>query len=325
LLILHGRDNRHSNTMADKPLNKPVLITAEHAQKVLRAWLGESVSVTSLMPLTGGCVNTVVELGFDHPRSPVVIKAAHGPGHGGLEHEYATLSFFQNNTTFPLPEPYLVDVSCEEVPFSFLLMQRLPGMNFGQASRWMTSRDHMSVERRIAEAVAELHTHTGPHFGSIHADSGHTSWAEAFKPGVQREHDWNRELGLVSARSLDRVAEMLERFDRLFDVPGEPVMVHGDIWATNIIVRGEPGSASLSGFVDGGGSYSHPEFELAYLEIWRTVGREFFEIYHRTHPPFEGYPQRRLVYWLNTLLLHVRCFKTQNYVAAAEQIIDRLP
>jgi len=311
--------------MADKPLNEPVPVTAHQAEAIMGAWLGKKVSVTSLTPLTGGCVNTVVEVCFGHPRSPVVVKAAHEPNHKGLPHEQATLDFFQKNTSFPLPEPYLCDVSCEVVPFSFLLMQRLPGANLGEASRWMTPRDHLSVERQIAEAVAELHTHTGPHFGSIHADTGPASWPEAFKPRLQKEFDWNRDLGLVSARGLDRVAEMLDRFDEIFDVPGVPVMVHGDIWATNIIVDGGPGSASLSGFVDGGGSYSHPEFELAYLEIWRTVGREFFEIYHQTHPPLAGYPRRRLVYWLNTLLLHVRCFKTLNYVHAAEQVIEKLP
>ena len=310
--------------MADKPLNPPVEITADHAQAVLHEWLGEKVHVTALTPLIGGCCNTVVEIRFEHPRSPVVIKAGHQPAEH-LRREHATLDFFQNNTAFPLPRPYRVDISCDAVPFSYLLMQRLPGVNLGDASRWMTPRDRLRIERQIAEAVCELHTHTGPHFGSIHETSGSAEWADHFRAGLQEEHDENSRLGLVSPHSLERVAELLEYFDDIFDAPGKPTLVHGDIWATNIIVGGQPGCASLSGFVDGGGSYRHAESELAYLEIWQTVGTEFFEIYHRAHPPLEGYPDRKLIYWLDTLLLHVRCFKTRNYISAAEQIIERLP
>ncbi|NQT20427.1 MAG: fructosamine kinase family protein [Planctomycetes bacterium] len=310
--------------MADTPLNPPVQITTQHAQKILGEWLGEAASVVALTPLIGGCCNTVVEIRFDHPRSPVVIKAAHQPQEH-LQREHATLRFFQKNTTFPLPHPYRVDISCEAVPFSYLLMQRLPGMNLGDASRWMTPADRLHLERQIAKAVSDLHTHTGPHFGSIHETSQHARWKDHFAADVQEEYDENCRLGLVSRRSLDRVAELLDHFDEIFDAPGQPTLVHGDIWATNIIVGGEPGAASLSGFVDGGGSYRHAESELAYLEIWQTVGSEFFEIYHRVHPPLAGYPRRRLIYWLDTLLLHVRCFKTHNYIRAAEQIIERLP
>lgn len=310
--------------MADRPLNPPVEITAEHAQAILHEWLGEKMRVTALTPLIGGCCNTVVEISFEHPCSPVVVKAGHEPAEH-LRREYATLDFFRKNTAFPLPRPYQVDISADAVPFSYLLMQRLPGMNLGDASRWMTPRDRLRIERQIAEAVSDLHTHTGPHFGSIHETSGSAKWTDHFRADVQAEHDENSRLGLVSARSLERVAELLEYFDDIFDAPGKPRLVHGDIWATNIIVVGQPGSASLSGFVDGGGSYRHAESELAYLEIWQTVGAGFFDIYHRTHPPLEGYPDRRLIYWLDTLLLHVRCFKTQNYISAAEQIIERLP
>ena len=311
--------------MPDEPLNTPIEITAAQAETLAQLWLGERVRCTGLASLTGGCCYTVMEISFDHPRPPVVIKASHTPGDDGLELQFKTLLFFKQHTAFPMPEPFHCDLSCSRLPFAFIIMERLPGVNLGEASAWMTPGDRLRVERRIAEAVAELHDHTGGHFGSIHSPTGVARWADHFAPKLEENYEDNRKLGLVSARGLDRVRRLLGELDSLLDVPGPPTLIHGDIWATNIIVSGGPGSTSLGGFVDGGGNYAHAEYELAYLEIWHTIGREFFNVYHRRHPPLDGYDLRKRIYWLNTLLTHVWLFKSQNYIDAAERLISQMP
>jgi hypothetical protein len=42
--------------------------------------------------------------------------------------------------------------------------------------------------------------------------------------------------------------------------------------------------------------------------------------------PFKkhGLRLRRSVYWLNTLLLHVRAFKTRNYARATEELVEKI-
>ena len=78
------------------------------------------------------------------------------------------------------------------------------------------------------------------------------------------------------------------------------------------------------GFLDAGGRFTHTEYELAYFEIWGTVEDAFFEVNTQVHPFLEGYEVRRMVYWLHTLLVHVFCFKTQNYVSATERLARQL-
>ena len=311
--------------MPDAPLNPPIEITPHHAETILRRWLGEAVRCTGLRPLSGGCCYTVMEVAFDHPRSPVVLKASHTRDDDGLQHQFMTLAFFEQHTRFPLPRALHCDLSRDHVPFAYVLMTRLPGENLGEASAWMTPADRIRVERQIADAVSELHDHAGPHFGSIHAPSGCTNWIDYFRPKLEDNFREVCGTGLVSARSLTRIEKLLGRLDSLLNAPGPPVMVHGDIWATNVIIAGSPASASISGFVDGGGDYAHHEYELAYLELWQTVGPEFFARYTLRHPLADGYHERKTIYWLNTLLLHVRLFRSQGYVDSVERLSHRLP
>ena len=299
-----------------------VKFTRSEAEVALRRWLGEEVRCTEVRPLTGGYVNAVFEIHFQHSLSPVVFKMAHGPGFG--EGEYAILDFYRRNTSFPVPEPYFCDTSASEVPFSYLIMQRLPGENMGRAERWMGTPDRVRVEREMAEAVAELHTHKRDRFGSFRDEGTDEPWGERFRRSVLSEYEKAEATGLLSPDAKAKIPRLIDLIPEVLEAPAEPTLVHGDLWAANIMVDKGAEGAELSGFLDARGIYAHPEFELAYLEIWNTVGRTFFEVYTWTHPLMEGYEVRRLFYWLNTLLIHVHYFRERYYVSATEDLTRRL-
>ena len=70
----------------------------------------------------------------------------------------------------------------------------------------------------------------------------------------------------------------------------------------------------LSGLVDPSGSkFADVECELAYLEVFDTVGRGFFDRYAAHHPLRPGYENRRLIYWLDTYMIHVWLFGDAHY------------
>jgi len=58
------------------------------------------------------------------------------------------------------------------------------------------------------------------------------------------------------------------------------------------------------------------------LEVFGTVTGAFFERYASVRPLREGYPVRRLYYWLNTLLLHVWLFGDAHYVGRTERLTE---
>jgi fructosamine-3-kinase len=54
-------------------------------------------------------------------------------------------------------------------------------------------------------------------------------------------------------------------------------LLHGDVWTTNVLAEGE----RITGFLDPAIYYGHPEIELAFITLFGTFGRPFFDHYQR--------------------------------------------
>ena len=310
--------------MADKPINPIVNVTPAQCETVLESWLGEHKPCTGVRRLTGGCVNTVLEVAYGDDDSCVVFKVSHETQDEKLESEFNVLKHYRDRAAcFPLPEPLHCDISGAALPYSYMVMERLPGDNMGDASMWMSGSDRRGIGRAVGETVAELHTCTRVKFGDALTGGTDAPWCEYFRDTfILKEYRDNEKIGLVSADAMRTIRSIIDRLDTLLDVPGAATLVHGDVWATNIMIDRDP--ARLVGYLDPNGRYCHTEFELAYLEIWSTVGRDFFDAYTARHTLLDGYPLRRAIYWLYTFLQHVRAFKTRNYAGAAEQLAAQL-
>jgi len=310
--------------MADRAINPVVDLSREEAARILAAWLGEERRVVGLRRMTGGCVHTVLEVEFEGEGSPVVFKVAHRVHEASIQAEHDVLRYFRAHTEFPVPKPYACDTTGEVVPYSWLIMERLEGGHLGEAR--MLPEDEDRIQRAMGEAVGRLHEHTrAAGFGHLVGEERPAEpWPAYFGHLLASNYRDARDTGLMAGGDRRLCERVMEVAPAALARAVTPTLVHGDIWATNIMVGGEPRRMQLTGFLDPGGIFADPEYELAYLEVWQTVDRRFFEVYAKRHRVDDGYGLRRMFYWLNTLLLHVWCFRTEHYASAAAGLIRRL-
>ncbi len=296
------------------------VITPECASELLSRFLDADLRVTAIRRLHGGMINSVLELVTDGEPRLVVAKLSGKPGNQGFVHESRVLSWYRAHTKFPVPLPYGCDVSGETFSGSALFMERLPGNNLGHAHLERPKSD--AVERHMAALVERLHRHRRATYGSAlePAEEGQQRWLDVFGPRIRSEFEevaarLSSSARAVISRALDHLEDWLPEF-------GQPTLVHGDLWATNIMV--DPETARVTGFVDGGANYAEVEYELAYLLVFNTAGRAFFEAYSRLHPMRPDFRSRCRIYWLNTMMLHVRVFGDANYVDACERLAGEI-
>ena len=279
-----------------------VELTNTQATRLLEHWLGGRVACKSIVPLEGGICSSVFRLQFDRPPYWAVVKLRRDPSDDPLPRERVCLDYLRRHTSVPCPEVYLQDSSCRVIPYPFLLLERLPGVNFESAQ--LQPAERITIERELAEALLDLHSHTRDTFGDFGEGPGESEWVNVFMPRLE---DIRRDMDdFLPAEILAEVDRSLPFAEAALREQGTPTLVHNDVWAGNIMVEQRRDGWHLSGLLDPVGlRYADVEMELAYLQAFDTVGQTFFDEYTSPRPLRPGYEFRRLFYWLHTYMLHV--------------------
>ncbi len=262
-----------------------------------------------ITPLHGGMIGEVYRVEMADKRT-VVAKVAHS-SQASLDVEGYMLRYLHERSQLPVPEVLYSDTT-------LLLLAFLPG------------RSHFSAaaQQHAAELLAALHSHTAPAFGMERdtliatiplPNSWTDSWVRFFREYRllylgQRAVETDR----MPAPLLTRLEGFAARLETWLEEPDQPSLVHGDIWATNVLAD----ETRITGFLDPAIYYGHAEVELAYITLFNTFGAPFFEHYHALRPIAPGFFEERCaIYNLYPLLVHV-CEFGGGYVGSVESTLS---
>ena len=295
-------------------------LTTVQAATVLSRWLGEPVTCDQVEPLQGGMINSALRLRFDRAPGTAVVKLNADRDNEGLRSEQRRLDYLNANTQLPVPRAYRYAAADAEVPYTCLLLETIPGVNLTQAT--LAPSDRSRVEGQLADILIELHGHTRQTFGRIH-EPGRASWSDVFVPDLVANRKHVEEKLPVSV--LDQIDTAIEAAPAILSEQGVHTLIHQDIWAGNIMVDQRGDEWHLAGLVDPSGSkFADVECELAYLQVFDTVGGTFFDRYTDHHPLRPGYEVRRLFYWLDTYMTHVWLFGDQSYRDRTAEVAEAI-
>ncbi len=113
-----------------------------------------------------------------------------------------------------------------------------------------------------------------------------------------------RQRGRLPRRREDLLTRLMERLDHWLDDEAiTPSLLHGDLWGGNYLVD-EQGRAVL---IDPAVYYGHREMDLAMTELFGGFATRFYEAYQAAYP-LVGYDERRSLYQLYYILVHLNLF-----------------
>lgn len=185
--------------------------------------------------------------------------------------------------------------------------------------------DGVVDEAEAASALAALHGVTQSSFG-LHFDTTigpHLqpntptgSWVDFYRDQrliYMAERCFEK--GRFNRNVLARLERLAARLDTLLPQP-KASLLHGDIWGGNVIA-GRKGIA----FIDPAVYYGHNEVELAFILMFDTFGKHFFDVYHERIPIEKGFfEERQHLYRLYPVLVHVNSFGA-GYMGMLERIL----
>ena len=264
---------------------------------------------TDIAPLGGGCVSAVYEVRLDDGRRLVVKYDETGAG--TLPVEAFMLRYLAERTPLPVPAVHAVS-------------DRLLVMAFAEGE----SRFDDEAERHAAELLAALHELTAPTYGfecdtligGLRQPNPPTAcWLDFFaEQRLIYMAGEATQAGRLPVTTRARVERLAGRVGDWLIEPTRPALIHGDVWTTNVLARG----GGITAFVDPALAFANAEIELAFIGLFGTFGRAFYERYHALRPIAPGFfEERRDLYNLYPLLVHVRLFGG-SYVAQVERVLS---
>lgn len=175
----------------------------------------------------------------------------------------------------------------------------------------------------LGRAVAALHRHTADRFGyPIDNVIGPLRQPNPWTEGWGSFYAANRVMAHLADPAVP--SDLADRLRRACDGPliflldeHEPVpsLVHGDLWAGNIV--------DGSFLIDPAVSYSDREVELAFMAVFGGIPDSMWNGYLDAWPLPEGWERRRPALQLHHLLVHVRLFGG-SYSRMVADRLDRL-
>jgi fructosamine-3-kinase len=291
----------------DSEISWPVL------RRIVQEWGGTAAELAQVTPLDGGCISTTLALQLADGAKAVLKISAHRVDRS-YEREAHQLELLRA-AGVPVPSVYACKIGTLDDPFSYILMEFIDGVDWAQARKLATAEQFDHLQRHLAELLRSLHSTTRPCY--CRADSEeqeeYQQWPRFYRhifDPIWKEVEKMPLLGIKGRKFINRLRENL---DRLLAHDDQPRLVHWDLWSSNILAHCDSdGQWRVKALLDPHCKFAHAEAELAYLELFQTVGPPFMKAYQCERRLSEEYHRvRKPIYQLHSLLNHVHLFGDQ--------------
>ncbi len=273
--------------------------------------LGDPSGVTEIRPVSGGCINQAfyVQTGS----GKYFVKANDNARRDFFQREADGLRLLKEAKAIRVPKVY-GEYYFDDTKTSVLVLEWVEGQKTG------------ATDEQLGRGLAMLHQTYGRAFGleqdnyigSLPQKNGwHDNWLSFYRDqrlGVQME--LGKQRGYMNSSRLRKMEKLLERLPEWISEDVKPSLIHGDLWSGNWIA----GPAGEPYLIDPAVSYAHFEQELAFTELFGGFSERFYRAYEEINPVSEGFRDRKELYQLYYLLVHLNVFG-ESYGSSVDRVL----
>lgn len=191
---------------------------------------------------------------------------------------------------------------------------------------WIEGYKTPTTEKLLGERLAKLHLTEGEGFGFNgisfigriqQQDTIYDDWCDYYRK-VRLENQLNigLSLGTIYGERERKLTNLLLNLDKWIPRKPKRSLLHGDLWGGNWMV-GHEGNPYL---IDPSVLYGDHEFELAFTELFGGFSSDFYQSYVEYFPLEDEYKNRKSLYQLFYLLVHLNMFG-ESYGRSVDNIL----
>ncbi|MBB5173649.1 fructosamine kinase family protein [Texcoconibacillus texcoconensis] len=284
----------------------------EHMKESLRV-MGDYSELQSIKNISGGDINDAYFVKSE--KQEYFIKLNQGVSEDFFQIEQEGLERLSQVDNVNTPKPYGIWVDETTSIQSFVM-------------EWIQGELLSNTVDQLANSVASLHSEkssqygypTDTFIGEIRQENGlWDDWVEYLNQcRYQRQLDIAIEKGKMPKNRQQKLEALIENMDNYIPRKPDAVLLHGDLWSGNWL-NGSDGQVYL---IDPSVFYGDREFELAFTELFGGFPQRFYDVYRDYHPLSKGYEDKKGIYQLFYLLVHLNVFG-EMYGKQVDRLLDR--
>ena len=274
--------------------------------------LGKPVSIESVRPVGGGCINSAARL----ETSEGYFFVKYGQGQFSSEARQLDMLEAAAGPSINIPSP-LAYRDGEAGQPGFLITRFLE-----------SGRPARDFDETLGQGLAEIHRSTASAFGfafdtycgsTLQPNSWTENWVSFY--GESRLAHQLRLLanqGKLNQSGQKAFTRVIERLDTWLGDDEGPALIHGDLWSGNLLVSAAGGPA----LIDPAAYYAHREAELGMTTLFGGFSDRVYAAYHEAWPLRSGWRERNPLYQLWHVANHATLFGG-SYVDQTLRILHR--
>lgn len=223
------------------------------------------------------------------------------------------LEQIRHTKSIPVPKIFHL---YEDSSFGYLILE------------WIKGKETNDTEEKLGVLLANMHQATSNCFGFSHdtyiglipqQNQWDKTWLDYYRecrliPQIKLALD----KGFFTPSVRKKLYSLVDHLEKWVPAKPHAALLHGDLWSGNWIV-GQSGTPYL---IDPSILYGHHEFELAFTELFGGFSKTFYDAYKSVQPLSNNYEDRKPIYQLFYLLVHVNLFG-ESYIPSVERIVHR--
>lgn len=193
---------------------------------------------------------------------------------------------------------------------------------------WVAGTKSNQTEEKLGVQLAQMHQSVGEAFGwekdnligqLPQLNRWMDDWVDFYREQrLMPQLKWGVESQKITGERRKRLGHLMDQLNQWLDRKVQPSLLHGDLWGGNWIVgpNGEPY------LIDPAVFFGHAEMDLAFSELFGGFSERFYRAYEEVHPLGQDYQERKELYQLYYLLVHLNCFG-ETYGLAVDRVLAR--
>ncbi|SHJ96518.1 Phosphotransferase enzyme family protein [Clostridium cavendishii DSM 21758] len=224
--------------------------------KIIKNYFGKETEFKEKL-ISGGMFNTTYHIEIPESKEQVILRVGPINKHLILPFELNLMEAEEyvyklcSKQSIPCSQILLCDTEKKIIDRDYMIVKYIDSKVLSEVD--INNELEEKIYSEVGSYIAKLHNITSDKFGRVYEVSkgkGFDLWSEYLLDEFLKLREKVEQFNIFSIKELNLVEDIINKYKNILDEIKVPHLIHGDLWAGNILVQAEEDSYKLAAIID---------------------------------------------------------------------------